>query len=67
MDGAMKTDKRELRAWQGGKKGREERRGGKETEGESKNFAQDVIRLEAIQFVVTVAFYGDNVEFTFGF
>lgn len=53
MDGAMKTDKRELRAWRcGGRVGE----GRERKEGESKNFAGDVIRLEAIQFVLTAVF-----------
>lgn len=46
----MRNEDRQERITHGGK-------------GESKNF--DVTRLEAIQFVVTVAILRDNVGFTF--
>lgn len=46
----MKTDKRELLV---------------PRRSESKNFAEDVTRLEAIQFVVILLISRDNVEFTF--
>lgn len=54
MDGGMKTNKGELRARRSeGETRNRERTGWRE----SKNFAEDVTRLEAIQFVVTIAFY----------